>query len=137
MQTDKRILQIIIFCILLVYECSPKPKKKGIVDEGWRQESLKISASICKKFQECNSLLAEKINPSLKKLFSSEIREDKCSEKNKKSNIYELRGGDPEHIKSVTRKCAALIQSAPCQDIENKSFLQNPDCMEMRNLQRD
>ncbi|MCC6275887.1 MAG: hypothetical protein IT569_08510, partial [Leptospiraceae bacterium] len=75
---------ITIVIILFLFGCKGK-KESEFKDDKWREESQKIASDLCEKLKSCSSQVLDKIKPSLRKYAESELRSDKCTEKNKKS----------------------------------------------------
>jgi hypothetical protein len=132
----KKLVTNLLFIALVVFSSCKKDKVKGLHDEAWRTESMKMASEICKKYAECAPQLLLKIKPSLHKLFWSEIKEEKCAEKNKESNIYKLAGEKPDTIKEHTRNCYKTLIHAGCTEIANDITSIDPNCVAVRKIQK-
>lgn len=126
---------IIIVLIALSLNCK-KSKEKELNDPEWRKESLEISYNICLKLESCVQDDFSKIKKSLQNFAKSEIKPEKCSEKNKTSRVYLLKGSDPEHIKNVARDCYSQIKNFTCDEIRNGSINKSNACEELRKIQQ-
>jgi hypothetical protein len=62
------------------------------------------------------------------KQTGEEISPNNCIEKNKKSNVYNLRVSDPESIKTAYRECAVFIKTLSCNDVTSGMIQQNNFC---------
>lgn len=64
------------------------------------------------------------------------MREDRCIEKYKKSNIYHLRGKEPLKQKKIAIDCFAHIKTLTCEQIKAGKIYQSSSCQKMRDLQK-
>lgn len=129
-----KILSFSLVLIILVTSC--KKKESGFSDEEWHDEFAKISYNICAKLSDCSSGLKETIKPGLKKYFENEIKPEKCSERSKKSRIYNLKSKDPLKMKEVSRNCAGIISRASCDEIKQGIQKTSEDCKLMESFQK-
>ncbi|MCE9501762.1 MAG: hypothetical protein K8R21_14870 [Leptospira sp.] len=124
-----------VIVIMLAISCSEK-KEKELKDDSWREESQKIASVICDKFQACSEDIFKKIKPSLKKYAESEIRSDRCTEKNKKSRVFLLKGFDPEFIKKTVRSCFESFQKLSCSELKADALSKIESCQVMEKIQK-
>lgn len=127
-------ISLLILLIIFFY-CKP-PKEKELNDPEWRKESAEIAYNICTKLESCVQDEVSKIKEKLRAYTSSEIKAEKCSERNKKSRVYLLKGSDPLKIKQITRACYANIQKFSCEEIRSGSIKKDVSCEEMRRIQQ-
>ena len=111
-------------------------KESEINDPEWRKESLEISYNICLKLESCVQDDFSKIKKGLQNYAKSEIKPEKCNEKNKKSRVYLLKGTDPAKIKEVTRECFSELQKLTCEEIRSGSINKIIPCEAMKKVQQ-
>ena len=120
----KIFILVILFTILF---CKPKVKK-GIDDPIWREESNKIASEICNYMEKCSATTIEKLPDYMQKQVKEEISTPNCIEKNKKSNIYNLRVNDPESAKTAFRECFKYLKTLSCEEMVNAGISKNDFC---------
>lgn len=129
--------RILLISIALFILSSCKGKKESeLKDDQWREESQKIASDLCEKFQSCANSIMEKVKPSLRKYAESEIRSDKCTEKNKRSRVYLLKGYDPKFIQEKVRDCYAKSMALSCEKIQQDAIMQIESCVIMKKIQQ-
>jgi hypothetical protein len=131
----KKISLLFIISLFVLSNCK-KVKEPEFNDPDWRKESLEISYNICQKLESCIQDDFTKIKKSLQNYAKSEVKPEKCSEKNKKSRVYLLKGNDPSLIKQVVRECYSQIQKFSCEEIKSGSIKSDSTCEKMRNFQQ-
>ena len=125
----------VLSVMILSNSCSQK-KEKEVKDDAWRGESQKIAAEICSKFQGCSEEIFKNIKPSLKKYAESELRSDRCTEKNKKSRVFLLKGYGPELIKRTVRSCFESFQKLSCAELQSNGLSKIETCQMMEKIQK-
>ena len=131
----KKISLLFIISLFVLSNCK-KVKEPEFNDPDWRKESLEISYNICQKLESCIQDDFTKIKKSLQNYAKSEVKPEKCSEKNKKSRVYLLKGNDPSLIKQVVRECYSQIQKFSCEEIKSGSIKSDSTCEKMRKFQQ-
>ena len=131
----KKISLLFIISLFVLSNCK-KGKEPEFNDPDWRKESLEISYNICQKLESCIQDDFTKIKKSLQNYAKSEVKPEKCSEKNKKSRVYLLKGNDPSLIKQVVRECYSQIQKFSCEEIKSGSIKSDSTCEKMRKFQQ-
>ncbi len=126
---------ITIVIILFLFGCKGK-KESEFKDDKWREESQKIASDLCEKLKSCSSQVLDKIKPSLRKYAESELRSDKCTEKNKKSRVYLLKGYDPKFIQDNVRDCYSKSMGLTCEEIQGDKMMAIESCTIMRKIQK-
>jgi len=121
------VYRLLFFFLIFLITCKPAAKK-GIEDPSWQEESLKISSELCSIFVKCSEAPLQKIPDYMAKQAGEEIVPNNCIEKNKKSNVYNLKVSDPESIKTAYRECAGFIKTLSCNDVTNGMVQQNNFC---------
>ena len=119
--------RLLFFFLIFLITCKPAVKK-GIEDPSWQEESLKISSELCSIFVKCSEATLQNIPDYMEKQAGEEIAPNNCIEKNKKSNVYNLKVSDPESIKTAYRECAVFIKTLSCNDVTSGMIQQNNFC---------
>ncbi|MBE7413126.1 MAG: hypothetical protein L6Q54_12155 [Leptospiraceae bacterium] len=128
-------ITIIFLFLLALVSCKTK-KESEFKDDKWREESQKIASDICEKLKNCAGDVLSRIKPSLQKYAESELRSDKCTEKNKKSRVYLLKGYDPKLIQENVRDCYMKIMKLSCDEIREDKISNIESCMIMEKIQK-
>jgi len=126
---------LILLIILIFKNCNPS-KTTEVFDPTWQEESQKIASEICEKLRECINTQKIETNPKLNNFLLSTLSPTKCLEKNKKSNVYKLKGKDPTQIKQNYRTCKEHILQSNCESIIQEGFQKFPECGWIANLQK-
>ncbi len=124
---------IVLFLFTNIF-CKPKAKK-GIDDPIWKEESSKIASEICNYLEKCSKPTLDKLPDYMKKQINEEISTANCIDKNKKSNIYNLKVTDPELAKNSYRECLIYIKTLSCEDITKDAISKNEFCNTVTLLQ--
>lgn len=127
---------ILIFISIFAFIGCKKVKESEFNDPEWRKESLEISYNICLKLESCVQEDFTKIKKGLQNYAKSEIKPEKCSEKNKRSRVYLLKGNDPALIKQAVKDCYSQIQNFSCEEIRSGSIKGSDACEKMRAIQQ-
>ncbi|MCB1143252.1 MAG: hypothetical protein H7A24_12240 [Leptospiraceae bacterium] len=127
-------LSIILTIAIFLLSCQKK-KLKGLDDPAWKEKSLSMTLSVCEKILTCSEGFEKKLSPTSEKLFKEELSKEKCLDTFKKSNVYNLRGGDPNLIQEQYEKCSIKMQNSNCEEIQSKSFLNDDACKAIQSIQ--
>ncbi len=117
----------LFFFLILLIICKPVTKK-GIEDSSWQEESLKIASELCGIFEKCSEVTLKGLPEPMFKQAKEEISSNNCIEKNKKSNIYQLKVSDIESIKNAYRECGTFVKSLSCEEITKGKIQTNNSC---------
>jgi hypothetical protein len=107
-----------------------------VQDEVWRFESQKIASEICTKLFSCSKKLIANLPSKYQSFTTMELSSLRCIEKNKKSNIYFLRGNDPERIKTAYRNCNKSLIELNCEEITSGAISKIDDCKYSEQIQK-
>ncbi len=132
----KKIFITLLISFFAISQCK-KVKEPEFNDPEWRKESMEIANGICLKLESCAEQEFSKIKISLQNYAKSEMKPEKCAEKNKKSRVYLLKGNDPVLIKQVTRDCYSQIQKLSCEEIKSGGISKDESCKKMGKIQQD
>lgn len=131
------IRQIFLLCLLLVSFGNCKKKKLAeFHDELWRRESLEMASNLCSKLLECANPIIEKIEPKLQNFTKSQMSSNQCVEKFKKSNVFRLRGENPDLIKEAYRSCYFASLELNCSDLQNGKIQTIDTCNQIKAIQK-
>lgn len=123
-----------ILSILILIACQKK-KLKGFDDPIWKEKSIGLTEIICNKIQNCSIGFEDKLKKKTSEIFLEETKKEKCIERFKSSNVYHLRGGEPNLIQSQYEKCSTIFESSSCSDIEKSIFLNDESCKSIQYIQ--
>lgn len=123
----------ILFFSTFTLNCKGK-KLNEFKDDSWREESQKIAVEICNKLTTCIEDKESK-DRKLQNFIESNLSASRCMDKNKKSNVYKLRGEDPSEIQKNFRTCHQQVLSMNCQEIRSGKINTTPECTWIEKLQ--
>lgn len=130
-------LFLFISCNILAIECKAKKKLPEFYDPIWRDESTKISTEICKRLSECFEKQSKNSKSShIKTHVQKNLQTSKCTEKHKKSNVYFLRGANPEEIKKNFLTCYENFKTLSCEQIYSGAIQNFTECKWINELQK-
>ncbi|BDA77168.1 hypothetical protein LPTSP3_g00980 [Leptospira kobayashii] len=110
-------------------------KNKGIDSNEWKEESLKITASLCDKYRKCSDPDWKSVPDKLKDFTKSRLDETNCQKTFRDSNAYKLIGENPENIKLLYRECSKKILSASCEELKQGKVDSLPECENFKKIQ--
>jgi hypothetical protein len=117
----------LFFFLILLITCKPVTKK-GIEDSSWQEESIKIASDLCGIYEKCSEDSLKDLPDPISKQAKEEISPNNCIEKNKKSNVYQLKVNDVEGIKHAYRECGNFVRSLSCDEITSGKIQTNSSC---------
>lgn len=120
----------------VLWECKSKKKLPEFYDPIWRDESNKISIEICKQLSECFNKQKKNSNSHIQTHVEKNLQSSKCTERHKKSNVYLLRGRDPEEIKKNFLTCYQNLKTLSCEQIYSGAVQNIPECKWISELQK-
>lgn len=127
---------ILIACTFLL-TCKRQEKLKEVFDPEWRDESTKISLEICTQILTCfQKKFSHLKTENLHKYIEKNLQNSVCAEKHKKSNVYLLRGDEPEIIKKNFLTCYQKLQNLNCEEIYKDKISKISECNWISNLQK-
>ncbi|MCX7999719.1 MAG: hypothetical protein N3A69_12335 [Leptospiraceae bacterium] len=117
--------------------CKRKENLRETFDPVWRDESTKIALSICEQILTCfQKKFIESQSLPVYKHVERNLQSSKCTEKHKKSNVYLLRGNEPETIKKNFLTCYQKLQNLNCEEIYKDEIAKISECRWISNLQK-
>lgn len=131
----KKLKHIFFFSFLFfIIRCKPS-KLPEFADGSWREESQKIASEICGKIRECALKQESKDKSKLHDFVLANLSSSKCIEKNKKSNVYRLRGENPIEIQNNYRLCHKQILQMECEELRKEGLQKTSECSWIAKLQ--
>ncbi|WP_411824146.1 LA_2478/LA_2722/LA_4182 family protein [Leptospira sp. 'Mane'] len=127
-----------VFYILILsfgFFCISCKKGKGIDSNEWKEESLKITASLCDKYRKCADPDWKEVPDKLKDFTKSRLDETNCQKTFRDSNAYKLIGENPENIKSLYRECSKKILIASCDELKQGRVDSLEECKSFKKIQ--
>lgn len=125
---------VLIILLFLLCQLSSCKKEKGINHIEWQNESLSLTAELCKKFRECADTEWNSIPENLKKFTESRLDESNCQKRFRESNAYKLIG-DPIQIQSTFKECHKLVMASSCKELQAGKMNQVPACVSFQKIQ--
>ena len=126
--------KIYILVLLLFFISGCKKKIKGINDPVWKMESVQIAGFFCDAMRRCSENI--KLDEDKQKLVKTRMYDASCLEIHKKSNVFELKGYDPELIKKTVRECFQQAKNLDCNQIRINGIAKIESCAVMRKIQK-
>jgi hypothetical protein len=132
-EISSRIIILLILIVALI-DCN---KKKGLDSTEWKDESLKITASLCEKFRSCADNNWEGVPEKLKDFSKSRLEESHCQKEFRDSNVYKLIGKDPQKMIASYRDCHKKIIFSPCESLRKGYADSVIECNDVKRFQME
>lgn len=124
-----------IVCFGISFSFLSCKKEKGINQLDWQNESLRLTADLCKKFRECADQNWKPIPENLQKFTEGRLEEAICQKRFRESNAYKLIGADPLQIQTSYRECHKQGMDLTCDDLQAGKLMNFPSCTAFQRIQ--